>query len=78
MSSSDGFTPKRVATMLHVSVDRIYEAIRSGDLAADQVDETYRITHDQLAEFTRHGNPFARHPTGQTGELLIARVPGGE
>jgi excisionase family DNA binding protein len=73
-----GYSPKRVAAMLHVSVDRIYEAIRRGELAADQVEETYRITHDQLAEFTRHGNPFALRPPGPTGEELITSAPSGE
>ena len=60
MSTRETWSLERVARMLHVSRDRVMEAIERGDLPADRVGEECVITREQLAAFTRQGNPVAR------------------
>lgn len=78
MSRTETWSPERVAVMLHGSLDQVMEAIRRGNLQAKRVGEQFVITHEQLAAFTQHGNPFARRRDGPTDEELMALAQGGD
>lgn len=62
MSMIKEWSPERVARMLHVSLDRVIDAIERGLLAARRIDGQYVISDEQLSVFTRRGNPFVYEP----------------
>lgn len=77
MSTTKTWSPNRVAVMLHVSIDKVIEAIEQGELSANRVGEGYVITREQLAAFMLQGNPFARR-AGPTDKDLMVRAQQGD
>ena len=45
------YTVERVAEMLHVSRDKVYYLLRTGQLRSIEIGKLRRITEQQLAEF---------------------------
>jgi excisionase family DNA binding protein len=45
------FTVEQVAKMLHISRDKVYELLRTGQLRSLKIGKLRRITDEQLAEF---------------------------
>jgi hypothetical protein len=60
MSTTESGSPKRVALVLHASLDEVIQAIERQELKANRLGDEYVVTREQLDEFTRNGNPFAR------------------
>jgi RNA polymerase sigma-70 factor (ECF subfamily) len=72
MSGANFFSPEQVAAILHVSPESVYGAIQRHELEADG--RTSLISDDELAKYTRRGNPFAPSPTD---EELVDRAQEG-
>ena len=51
--------PKQLAVMLHISAQKIYEAISNGQLPAEKIEGNYVISNKAMEAFLKNGNPFA-------------------